>query len=138
MQQDLQAGTKTLHAFEDQAVRFDMMTQRNIGSGNVVFNANKNTDLIINVRSTNRNGSIPFGGTFGFSNAVELPAPIDTHTTDVQTALELANQRGMFRVGLGRLVVQQRHRADRVGQPAALRSRHRRHVVSGPDELVGR
>ena len=99
MQQDLQAGTKTLHAFEDQAVRFDMMTQRNIGSGNLVFNASKNTDLIINVRSTNRNGSIPFGGTFGFSNAVELPAPIDTHTTDVQTALEWTNQRGMVNVG---------------------------------------
>jgi MtrB/PioB family decaheme-associated outer membrane protein len=99
MQQDLQAATKTLHAFEDQAVRFDLRTQRNIGSGNIVFNANKNTDLIINIRSTNRTGAIPFGGTFGFSNAVELPAPIDTHTTDVQTALEWAGTRGLFRVG---------------------------------------
>jgi MtrB/PioB family decaheme-associated outer membrane protein len=99
MQQDLQAGTKTLHAFEDQAVRFDMRTQRNIGSGNIVFNASKNLDLIVNVRNTDRSGSIPTGGTFGFSNAVELPAPVDTHTTDVEAALEWAGRRGMFRVG---------------------------------------
>jgi MtrB/PioB family decaheme-associated outer membrane protein len=99
IQQQIQSGARTLRNFEDQAVRFDLRTRRDIASGDVVFNANRNTDLSINIRSSDRSGAIPFGGTFGFNNAVELPVPVQTRTTDVQTALEWGNQHGMLRVG---------------------------------------
>jgi len=99
MQQQIQAGTKTLRDFEDQAVRFDMRTLRKIGQADVLFNANQNTNLVFKVKNTYRKGEIPFGGTFGFNNAVELPAPIDTRITDLQTSLEWANNQGLFRVG---------------------------------------
>lgn len=99
MQQQIQAGQKTIRDFEDQAALFELRTMRRIGQADVVFNANRSTDIVLQVKNTGREGNIPFGGTFGFSNAVELPAPIDTNTADVRTALEWGNQRGMLRLG---------------------------------------
>ena len=99
IQQEIQAGLKTLRNFEDQAVRFDLRTLRRTGLADVVFNVDRNTDIIVKFRNTTREGAIPFGATFGFSNAVELPVPVDTRTTDVQTALEWANGRGLVRIG---------------------------------------
>lgn len=99
LQQEIQAGTRTLRNFEDQAVRFDMRTLRKIGQADIVFNVDPSTDVLIKVTNTTREGEIPFGGAFGFNNAIELPVPVDTRTTDVQTALEWANTRGLLRVG---------------------------------------
>ena len=99
IQQDIQGGGKTLRNFEDQATRFDLRTLRRIGEAAVVFNANRETDVSVHIRNTTREGSIPFGGTFGFSNAVELPVPVDTRVTDVRTAFEWGNQTGMLRFG---------------------------------------
>ena len=99
VQQEIQGGTKTLRNFEDQAVRFDLRTLRKTGQADIVFTANQSTDIAVKVRNVTREGGIPFGATFGFNNAVELPVPVDTRTTDVQTALEWVNARGMIRIG---------------------------------------
>ncbi len=99
IQQQIQAGALTLRNFEDQAVRFDMRTLRTIGQADVTFNATRDSDVVLQIRTTSREGSIPFGGSFGFNNAVELPVPIDYRATDVRTAYEWANQRGMLRLG---------------------------------------
>ena len=99
VQQEIQAGPKTLRNFEDQAVGFELRTLRRIGQADVMFNATPQADLWIRLRNTTREGAIPFGGSFGLNNAVELPAPIDTRTTDVQTALEWSNNRSLFRLG---------------------------------------
>ena len=99
MQQQIQAGLKTLRNFEDQAVRFDLRTLRRTGMADVAFTVDRHTDIIVKFRNTTREGAIPFGASFGFNNAVELPVPVDTRTTDVQTAFEWANGRGMLRIG---------------------------------------
>ena len=99
MQQTIQAGQATLHAYEDQAVRFDLRTMRKIGQADVMFNATRSSDLMLHFKSTTRDGQIPFGGTFGFSNAVEIPAPVTFRTTDFRTAYEWSNTRGLLRVG---------------------------------------
>ena len=99
VQQSIQAGTNTLRDFEDQATQFDLRTLRKISQFDLVFNANTETDVTLKVRSIGRDGQIPYGGTFGFSNAVEVPVPIDTRTTDFQSALEWTNARGLLRVG---------------------------------------
>ncbi len=99
MQQAIQAGQATLHAYTDQAVRFDLETMRRIGQADVVFNATPNTSIVIQVKNTNRDGHIPFGATFGFSNAVEIPMPLDHRTTDLKTSLEWSNSKGMARFG---------------------------------------
>jgi MtrB/PioB family decaheme-associated outer membrane protein len=99
MQQEIQAAAKTLRNFEDQAVRFDLRTLRKIGQADIVLTANQSTDIAVKVRNVTREGGIPFGATFGFNNAVELPVPVETRTTDVQTVLEWANAKGMIRIG---------------------------------------
>ena len=99
MQQALQAKTTTLHSYEDQAVQFDLRTMRKIGQADVNFNATPNTAIIVNIKNTNRDGHIPYGGTFGFSNAVEIPMPLDNRTTDLKTALEWSNGKGLLRFG---------------------------------------
>ncbi len=99
LQQEIQGGTKTLRNFEDQAVRFDLRTLRTVGQADVVFNVDRSTDIAVKVKNTTREGAIPFGATFGHGNAVELPVPIDTRITDMQTSLEWANAKGMARVG---------------------------------------
>lgn len=99
MQQQIQAGTKTLRDFEDQAVRFDLKTMRKIGEADVRFTLNPSNDLKLTVRNTTREGAIPFGGTFGFNNAVELPVPVNWNHTELQTAYEWGNDSRMLRVG---------------------------------------
>ena len=99
VQQSIQAGATTLRDYESQAAPFELRTMRRVGTGEVLFNATPNTDISVAIRNTNREGHIPFGGTFGFSNAVEIPAPLDARTTDFRTTVQWANSRTMFRVG---------------------------------------
>jgi MtrB/PioB family decaheme-associated outer membrane protein len=105
MQQQLQAAQGvtpppvTLHAFEDQAVQFDLRTMRRIGQANIAFHATNNIDIYARVKSINRDGNIPFGATFGFSNAVEIPMPVNHRTTDLNAALEWSNNNGLARLG---------------------------------------
>lgn len=98
IQQQIQGGT-SLRAFENQATRFDMRTNRKIGQADVKFAFDRSTDISLRVKNTTREGNIPFGGTFGFSNAVELPVPVDWRHTELQTALEWGNESGMLRLG---------------------------------------
>lgn len=99
MQQSIQAGQTTLHNYTDQAVRFDLKTMRRIGQADLIFNATPNTTIAVDVKNTNRNGAIPYGATFGFSNAVELPMPVDMRTTDLRTSLEWSNDKGLANIG---------------------------------------
>lgn len=99
IQQQIQSGARTLRNFEDQAIRFDLRTLRKIGEADVRFTVDRSTDISVKVRNTTREGAIPFGATFGFSNAVELPVPVDTRHTELQTAFEWGNEEGMLRVG---------------------------------------
>jgi MtrB/PioB family decaheme-associated outer membrane protein len=99
MQQTIQAGQATLHAYEDQAVQFNLQTMRRIGQADLVFNATPHTDVTVRLRNTNRDGYIPYGGTFGFSNAVEIPMPLDHRTTDLNTAIEWSNGKGLLKLG---------------------------------------
>ena len=63
-------------------MQFDLRTMRKIGEADVNFNATPNTAIIVNIKNTNRDGHIPYGGTFGFSNAVEIPMPLDKPGAD--------------------------------------------------------
>jgi MtrB/PioB family decaheme-associated outer membrane protein len=99
IQQEIQSGAKTLRDFEDQATQFDLRTLRKIGQADIALALDKSSDLTIRIKNTMREGNIPFGGSFGHNNAVELPVPVDTRITDVQAAYEWGNESGMFRLG---------------------------------------
>lgn len=99
MQANNEAGLTTIRNYVNQAAEFETRTQRNLGVLNLVLNATNALDVKFNLTTTERDGSIPYGTTFGFSNLVELPVPIDQRTTDAKTSLEWANQTGLISVG---------------------------------------
>jgi MtrB/PioB family decaheme-associated outer membrane protein len=99
LQSGLQSGTTTLAVAVGQARRFDLRSQRDVFSLKLTYSATGNVDWHLSIRNTTKTGNQPWGGTFGFSDAVELPVPLDTRTTELGTALEWANARGMARLG---------------------------------------
>jgi MtrB/PioB family decaheme-associated outer membrane protein len=99
LQKGMEAGTITLADVAATAKPFDLRSRRDIASLNLVFTATRNLDLTLNVKSTKRDGQQQWGVGFGFSNQFEVPAPLDHRSTDVGSALEWANDRGMVRVG---------------------------------------
>jgi len=81
------------------AQRFDLRSEREIAAFRLVATPARHVDLKLNVTSTARNGAQPWGVGFGFSNVVEVPAPLKHRTTDVGAAMEWGNSQGMVRVG---------------------------------------
>jgi MtrB/PioB family decaheme-associated outer membrane protein len=78
---------------------FDMRQRRDIAAFNLVGALGKDLDLRVNLRSTHKDGYMPWGASFGFSADNEVAAPIDHRTTDLGAALEWAGAKGMARIG---------------------------------------
>ncbi len=78
---------------------FDLESRRDTARLNVVYRPTRDVDVKVDFKTARREGTMPFAGAFGFSAAVELPAPIDTRTSDLDAAVEWANRRGLLRVG---------------------------------------
>ncbi len=81
------------------AQRFDLRSRREIAAFHFTLTPARDIDLKLNITSTARKGAQPWGVGFGFSNVVEVPAPLDHRTTDVGTAIEWGNSQGMLRIG---------------------------------------
>ncbi|HWW82612.1 MAG TPA: MtrB/PioB family outer membrane beta-barrel protein [Vicinamibacterales bacterium] len=95
----IQNNTTTLANAVGQAQTFDLRQQRDVLSLKLAYSATQNLDWSLSIKNTTKKGNQPWAGTFGFSDAVELPVPLDTRTTELGTALEWANERGMARLG---------------------------------------
>jgi MtrB/PioB family decaheme-associated outer membrane protein len=76
----------------------DVRSRRDVATASLVYSATRDLDLSAVFRSTRRVGSMPWGASFGFNNAIELPVTVDHRTNDITTAAEWSNRRGMFRV----------------------------------------
>jgi MtrB/PioB family decaheme-associated outer membrane protein len=99
MQANNQAGITTIRNYSDQAAQFEARTRRDIGQIDLIFNATRDLDVLANITTAERKGSIPYGAPFGFNNLVEVAVPIDQRTTDAKTTLEWANHRAQFTAG---------------------------------------
>lgn len=99
LRQGIETGQFRLADVVDRASPFDVRSRRDVAQFALVYSATRDVDLKMNVKTTRRNGTMPWGASFGFSNDVEVPAPIDTRTTDVGAVAEWANVRGSVRVG---------------------------------------
>jgi MtrB/PioB family decaheme-associated outer membrane protein len=64
----------------------------------VLVSPTPHLDVSVNVASSKREGLQQWSGTFGFSNAVEVAAPLDQRTTDMNVAAEWAGDRGLVRI----------------------------------------
>ena len=76
---------------------FDLQSRRDVAEAGLTYNATKEVSLSLTIRSTNRTGNQPWGASFAFNNANELPLPVDNRTNDFSAAIEYANQKGMVR-----------------------------------------
>ena len=99
----IQAGqqnkTATFASIAGLAQPFDVKLQRSIADFKGTYSASRYLDLTISLKSSAKTGNQPWAGTFGFSDAVELPVPVQTRTTDLGLGIEWANRRGSARLG---------------------------------------
>lgn len=99
IQAGIQNNTTTLVRVVGQAQPFDLRDRRDVMRMNLTYSATPHVDWSLSLKNTTKSGNQPWAGTFGFSDAVELAVPLDTRTTELGTALEWANSRGMARLG---------------------------------------
>jgi Putative outer membrane beta-barrel porin, MtrB/PioB len=77
---------------------FDLQYKRDIASVNLTYAATKALDIDGAFTTNRRKGEQPWGASFAFNNAVELPQPIDQRTNDATLGASWANRKAMFRV----------------------------------------
>jgi MtrB/PioB family decaheme-associated outer membrane protein len=99
IQSGLQNKTATLTGVVAQAQPFDLRVRRNVADFKLTYNARQHLDFNLVFKNTTKDGNQPWAGTFGFGDAVELPVPVDTRTTDLGAAIEWATSRGSVRLG---------------------------------------
>ena len=99
IQQAVENRTGTLQSYVSQLHSFDTRARRDIADARVSYSATQNMDLRVNYMSQGRSGHQPWGASFGFSNANEVPLTVDHRTQQLTTELEWSNPRGSARVG---------------------------------------
>ena len=78
--------------------RFDLRSQRSTARAALDYRATRTLDLRWSLTSTDRTGSQPWGVSFGQSNAIEVAAPVDRRSNDMNATAEWSNQRAMARL----------------------------------------
>ncbi|HEY5618905.1 MAG TPA: MtrB/PioB family outer membrane beta-barrel protein [Vicinamibacterales bacterium] len=81
------------------ASTFDLRQERNTAAAALNYAATRAIDVDARFLSSGRDGQQPWGASFAFNNAIELPKPLDDRTNDLSLGASWANPRGMFRVG---------------------------------------
>ena len=97
----MQATPSAIAPVFDQSVReFETRTRRHIAEGGVEYIASAALTFKGSFRQTDREGTIPFGGSFGHSSLVEMPAPTRHTLSDTEASAEYSARR---RAAAGRL-----------------------------------
>lgn len=81
------------------ANQFDLRHRRDTGTMSVTYAAARAVDVDARFASSRRNGQQPWGASFAFNNAVELPLPLDQRTDDLTLGVSWANPKSMLRLG---------------------------------------
>jgi MtrB/PioB family decaheme-associated outer membrane protein len=99
IQAGIEAGRLVLADVAFLATPFDLRSRRDVAALRLTVTPARRLDLTLNVKSTNRTGAQQWGAGWDFTSYVEMPAPIEHRTTDVDTGAEWANDRAMARIG---------------------------------------
>ena len=78
---------------------FDLRHQRDTASFGLTYAISRAVDIDAGFVSSKRDGQQPWGASFAFNNAVEVPLPLDQRTNDVKLGASWSNNKSMFRVG---------------------------------------
>ena len=97
-QRAIQNGQATLSAYLPLASQFDLRERRNIGTFSIVATPTPQFDVKAGFTTTQHEGELPWGASFGFSNDVEVALPYDSRTNDFNVGTEWTNGRQMLRV----------------------------------------
>jgi len=81
------------------SIQFDTRTQRRIAEGGFRYLPTTALTVEGKVRHTNRDGEIAYGGSFGHSSVVELPAPTEHQLTDADAGAEFVRDPVLLRAG---------------------------------------
>ena len=92
---DVQSGT----VYNSIANPFDLKSRRDTIAADLRISATDNLDFTFGVNSYKRSGNMPYGASFAFNVAEELPIVIDNRETDLTAGVEWASHQGMFRFG---------------------------------------
>jgi MtrB/PioB family decaheme-associated outer membrane protein len=100
LQAQVQAAPSAIASvFAQSALPFETRTRRYVGEGIVQYFPSEAVTLHTRVRRIDRQGTIPFGGSFGHSSLVELPAPTEHTISDLDAGAEYARDPFLFRAG---------------------------------------
>ena len=92
------AQLATPSIFRSFAQQLDLQTRRDTIGGRYAYDFTQQLGMNVAVTSTGKTGNQPFGMSFSFNNANELPMPIDNRTNDLSAGLEYVRPEGMVRV----------------------------------------
>lgn len=100
LQTQVQTTPTAIASIFSQAGRdFETRTRRHIADGGFEYLASPALTFKGNFRRTDRDGTIPFGGSFGHSSLVELPAPTQHTLSDSEASAEFARDPVLLRAG---------------------------------------
>jgi MtrB/PioB family decaheme-associated outer membrane protein len=102
LQLGVQTGAFSLASQVGSATPFDLRSRDDFLQFDFVLTPVRDLDVKIGATSRRRDGSTIFAGNFGFTNAIELAAPLDDRKTDINVSADWANERGTFSVGYAR------------------------------------
>ena len=78
---------------------FSLQQLRETASFKLTMDVNAATSFDASVSSSRKTGAQPWGASFAFNNANELPMTLDNRTHDAATGLEYSRDKGTVRVG---------------------------------------
>lgn len=78
---------------------FDLASLRQAGGLGIAYDVNPSGTFDAGFLSTHRSGTQPWGASFAFNVANELPMQLDNWTNDANAGYEIQGEKGMFRVG---------------------------------------
>jgi MtrB/PioB family decaheme-associated outer membrane protein len=81
------------------APTFDLRQGRDTAAVGLTYMVSRAIDIDATYTSAMKDGQQPWGASFAFNAAVELPQPLDHRTDDLSIGASWANARGMLRVG---------------------------------------
>jgi len=85
--------------FDQFGMEFETRTRRFIAEGGFEYLPSNALTLTARVRRTDREGTIPYGGSFGHSSLVELPAPTNHQLTEGDAGAEFVRDPVLLRAG---------------------------------------
>ncbi len=98
VQAAVQNQSGTTSAFVPLAQSFELRSRRQVADARLTYSPTPRLDLKVSFTSTGRTGAQPMGASFGQTNAVELPVPLDHRTNDMNATVEWSNPRALARL----------------------------------------